>query len=91
MGDGGGGGCAPPPVRWRSWVPLSHTPSCPTRLPPPYKDFTSPYDMDCPVHSWLVMALLPPPWRAPPGAGGAAPALVEYVGTLKVGIPVRWC
>ena len=25
---------APPPVCWRSWVPLSHTPSCPTRLPP---------------------------------------------------------
>ena len=25
---------APPPVCWRSWVPLSHTPSCPTCLPP---------------------------------------------------------
>ena len=25
----------PPPVWWRSWVPLSRTPSCPTRLPPP--------------------------------------------------------
>ena len=25
---------APPPVCWRSWVPLSRTPSCPTRLPP---------------------------------------------------------
>ena len=35
-----------------------------------------------PVRSWLVTALLPPPWRAPPGARGAAPALVEYVGTL---------
>ena len=25
---------APPPFCWRSWVPLSCTPSCPTRLPP---------------------------------------------------------
>ena len=25
---------APPPVCWRSWVPLSRTPSCATRLPP---------------------------------------------------------
>ena len=25
---------APPPFCWRSWVPLSRTPSCPTRLPP---------------------------------------------------------
>ena len=25
---------APPPVCWRSWVPLSGTPSCLTRLPP---------------------------------------------------------
>ena len=30
----------------------------------------------------LVTALLPPPWRAPPGARGAIPALVEYLGTL---------
>ena len=57
---------ASPPVCWRSWVPLSRTPSCPTRLPPPYKDFTSPCDVDCPVRGWLVMALLPPPWRTPP-------------------------
>ena len=48
---------------------------CPTRLPPPY-------DVDCPVHGSLVTALLPPPWRAPPGVRGPAPALVEYVGTL---------
>ena len=27
-------GVAPPPVCWCSWVPLSRTPSCPTRLPP---------------------------------------------------------
>ena len=73
---------APPPVGRRSWVPMSRTPSCPTRLPPPYEDFTSPYDVDCPVCSWLFTALLPPPWRAPPGARGATPALVEYVGTL---------
>ena len=25
---------APPPVWWRCWVPMSRTPSCPTRLPP---------------------------------------------------------
>ena len=59
--------CCAPPL-------LSHPPA------PPYKDFTSPYDVDCPVHGWLVTALLPPPWRAPPGARVAAPALVEYVG-----------
>ena len=34
------------------------------------------------MHGWLFTALLPPPWRAPPGARGTAPALVEYVGTL---------
>ena len=27
---------APPHVCWRSWKPLSCTPSCPTRPPPPY-------------------------------------------------------
>ena len=57
-------------------LPLSHPPN------PPYEDFISPYYMDCPVRGWLVTALLPPPWRAPPGAQGATPALVEYVGTL---------
>ena len=51
-------------------------------LAPPYQDFTSPRVMDCPLRNWLVTALLPPPWRAPPGVRGAAPALVEYVGTL---------
>ena len=60
---------------------LSHPPA------PPYEDFTSPHNVDCPVPGWLFTALLPPPWRAPPGARGAAPALVppalvEYVGTL---------
>ena len=58
---------------------MSHTPSCPIRLPPPpppYEDFTSPYDVDYSVRGWLVTALLPPTWRAPPGARGAAPALV---------------
>ena len=55
---------------------LSHPPA------PPYEDFTSPYDMDCPVRGWLVTAVLPPPWRAPPGARGAAAAFVEDVGTL---------
>ena len=53
---------------------LSHLPA------PPYEDFTSPYDVDCPVRGWLVMALLPPPSRAPPGAvlagwGGMVPEL----------------
>ena len=33
---------APPPICWRSWVPLLRTHSCPTRLPTPYADFTSP-------------------------------------------------
>ena len=47
----------------------------------PYADFTSPYDVDCPLRGWLVTALLPPPWRAPPSVRGAAPALVEYAGT----------
>ena len=56
---------------------LSHPPA-----PPPYEDFTSPYDVDCPVRGWLLTALLPPPWRAPPGARGTAPTVVEYVGTL---------
>ena len=51
-------------------------------LAPLYEGFTSPYDVDCPVRGWLVTALLPPLWRAPPGARGAFPALVEYVGTL---------
>ena len=55
---------------------LSHPPAS------QYEGFTSPYDVDCPVRGWVVTALLPPPWRAPPGARGAAPALVEYVGTL---------
>ena len=55
---------------------LSHPPA------PPYEDFTSPYNVDCPVRGWLFTALLPPPRLAPPGARGTAPALVEYVGTL---------
>ena len=62
---------------------------CPFRAPtpappacPPYQGFTSPYDADGSVRGWLVTALLPPPWRAPPGPRGVAPALVEYVGTL---------
>ena len=71
-------------------LPLSGgAPRCPFRastlvpLPTPtYEDFTSPYDVDCPARGRLVTALLPPPWRAPPGARDAAPALVEYVGTL---------
>ena len=37
---------------------LSHPPA------PPYEDFTSPYDVDCPVRDLLFAALLPPPWRA---------------------------
>ena len=64
-------------------LPLSvGAPGCPCRAPPPvppYQDFTSPYNVDCPVRGWLFTALLPPPWRTPPGARGAAPALVEYV------------
>ena len=72
-------------------LPLSvGAPGCPGRHPilshpraPPYEDFTSPYDVDFPTRGWLVTALLPPPWRAPPGARGGAPALVEYVGTLS--------
>ena len=55
---------------------LSHPPA------PPYGDFTSPYDVDCPTRGWLVTALLPPPWRAPPSAQGAAPALFQLAGTL---------
>ena len=62
---------APPPV----------PPACPPP-PPRYQDFTSPYDVDCLVRGWLLTALLPPQWRAAPGARGVAPALVEYVGTL---------
>ena len=55
---------------------LSHPPA------PPYEGFTSPYDVDYPVRGWLVTALLPPPWHAPPSARSATLALVEYVGTL---------
>ena len=62
--------------------PCRTPPPVPPACPPPYEGFTSPYNMDCPVRGWLVMALLPPPWRAPPGARGAAPALVEYVPLL---------
>ena len=40
---------------------LSHLPAPP---PPPYEDFTSPYDVDCPVCGWLVTALLPTSRRA---------------------------
>ena len=29
----------------------------------------------------VYTALLPPPWRAHPGARGTTPAIVEYVGT----------
>ena len=54
--------------------PLSvGAPGCPCRAPPPvppayppYEGFTSPHDVDCPVRGWLVTALLPPLWRAPP-------------------------
>ena len=44
---------------------------------PPYEDFASPHDVDCPVRGGLVTALLPPLWRAAPCARGAAPDLVE--------------
>ena len=40
---------------------LSHPPA------PPCADFTSLYDVDCPMHGWLVTALLPPP--PPPVVG----------------------
>ena len=73
----------PPPVCWRSWVPLSHTHSCPTPPPPPYEDFTSPYDVDCPVRGWLVTALLLPSWRAPPGAPHP-PSRIRTRGSLSV-------
>ena len=64
---------APPPVWWRCWVPMSRTPSCPTRLPPPCKDFTSPYNVDCPVRVWLFTALLPPPWPGISRRAGHSP------------------
>ena len=54
---------------------LSHLPA------PPHEDFTSPHNVDCSACGGLVRALLPPPWRAPPGARGAAPTLAEFVGT----------
>ena len=42
---------------------------------PPDEGFTSPYDMDCAVCGWLVTALLPPPWKAPPNARAQFPPL----------------
>ena len=57
---------------------LSHPPA-------PYEDFTSRYDVDCPVRGWLVTAPLPPPWRAPPGARGAAPRPCGVRGHLVEG------
>ena len=36
---------------------------------PPHEDFASLYDVDCPARSGLVMAPLPPVWRASWGAG----------------------
>ena len=69
---------APPCLLALLGAPFAH-PRLPP--PPPYTDFTSPCDIDCSVRGWLVMALLPPPWRAPPIAWGAAPALVEFAGT----------
>ena len=39
---------------------------------PPHEDFTSPHNVDCPACGGLVTALLPPQWRAPPGARGTA-------------------
>ena len=65
-----GAPCAPPF--------MSHPPA------PPHEDFTSPHDVDCPAGGGLVTALLPPPWRAPPGARGAALALVEFAGTSHI-------
>ena len=74
--------CSSPYLLALLGAPIVHPLLSHPRAPPPYEDFTSPYDMDCPVRGWLVTALLPPPWQARPGAWGAAPALVEYVGTL---------
>ena len=46
---------------------LSHPPA------PPYKDFTSPYNVDCPVRGWLFTALLPPPWPGISRRAGRSP------------------
>ena len=73
--------CSSPCLLALLGAPFAH-PLLPHPPAPPYEDFTSPYDVDCPVRGCLVTALLPPPWRASPSARGAAPALVEYVGTL---------
>ena len=62
-------------------APSLQGPTPKTPPPPPHKDFTSPYDVNCPMRGWLYTALLPPPWQAHPGARGTAPALEEYVGT----------
>ena len=81
--------CPPPPCLLHSpssllvWLPrfvwLCCSSPCPLALlshPP-----APPHDVDCPVRDWRVTPLLPHPWRAPPSAWGAAPALVEFVGT----------
>ena len=68
--SGGAAGCpcrAPPPV----------PPAC-----PPIRGFHISVQRGLSCARLAVTALLPPPWRAPPDARGAAPALVEYVGTL---------
>ena len=70
-------------------LPSVGAPGCPCEHPllshqpaPPHEDFTSPHNLDCLMCGWLVTALLPPPWRAPPSVQGAVPALVEFAGTL---------
>ena len=70
---------APPPVCWRSRVPLLCTPlSHPPA--PPYADFTSPYDVVPGAVCWSRPCCHPHGGHLP-GRRGTAPALVEFVGT----------
>ena len=74
--------CCSSPCPWALLgAPCVHPLLSHLSTPPTHEDPTSPHDVYCPARSGLVTALLPTLWRAPPGARGAAPALVEFAGT----------
>ena len=72
-------------------LPLSvDAPGCPCRAPPPVPPACPPHTRISHLRTGCGLSRarlaghgpVATPWRAPPGARGAAPALVEYVGTL---------
>ena len=70
-------------------LPLSvGAPRCPLCAPTPVPPACPPCTRISLLHTtltvpcgWLVTALWPPLWRAPPGTRGTAPALAEFAGT----------